>query len=97
MDYKEITENAEVIKLLKQRKKIEDKIKAIDETALINYELKLLNIPIVSSSYVVFEDGADEGIEGMIQLSVPFKTLEEAQTYSNSWRRRKTYVAKMIE
>lgn len=97
MDYKEITDNAEVIKLLKQRKKIEDKVKKIDETALINYELKLLNIPIVSSSYVVFEDGADEGIEGMIQLSVPFKTIEEAQTYANSWRRRKTYVAKIIE
>src|SRR6056297_2358408 len=97
MDYREITENAKVIELLKQRKEIEDKIKEIDETVLINYELKLLNIPIVRSSYVVFEDGADEGVEGMIQLSVPFKTLEEAQTYASSWRSRKTYVAKMID
>jgi hypothetical protein len=55
------------------------------------------NIADVSGSYVVFEDGADEGVEGMIQLSIPFKTLEEAQAYASSWRSRKTYVAKMIE
>jgi len=48
MNYKEITENAEVIKLLRLRKEIEDKIMSIDNTALINYELKLLNIPVVS-------------------------------------------------
>ena len=55
MDYKEITENAEVIELLKQRKEIEDKIRKIDETALINYELKLLNIPILSLHFLNFK------------------------------------------
>lgn len=70
------------------------------EKDLVNDVIKVvkkLTIPVVSSSYVVFEDGADEGIEGMIQLSVPFKTIEEAQTYASSWRSRKTYVAKMIK
>jgi len=69
-------------------------------TAIENWherEVKKLPIHNVSSSYVVFEDGADESLEGMTQLSVPFKTLEEAQTYASSWRSRKTYVAKMIE
>ena len=47
MDYSEITQNNEVIKLLKKRKEIEDKIYKLDENALINYELKLLNSPRV--------------------------------------------------
>ena len=43
MDYTEITQNNEVIKLLIKRKEIEDRIYKLDENALINYELKLLN------------------------------------------------------
>ena len=47
MDWTKITDNAEVIKLLKQRTEIENKIKAIDKIALIMYELELLSIPSV--------------------------------------------------
>lgn len=47
MDWTKITDNTEVKKLLKQRTEIENKIKAIDENALIMYELELLSIPRV--------------------------------------------------
>ena len=50
MDYAEITQNNEVIKLLKKRKEIEDKIYKLDENALINYELKLLNDPVINET-----------------------------------------------
>ena len=40
MNYKTISKNNELIKLLKKRKEIEDKIYKLDENALINYELK---------------------------------------------------------
>lgn len=45
MNWSNITENEEIIKLLVERKKIEDKIKAIDEKALIMYELEILALP----------------------------------------------------
>lgn len=51
MDYAEITQNNEVIKLLKKRKEIEDKIYKLDENALINYELKLLNSPVINETF----------------------------------------------
>ena len=51
IDYTEITKNNEVIKLLKKRKEIEEKIYKLDENALINYELKLLNSPKISESF----------------------------------------------
>ena len=51
MDYAEITQNNEVIKLLKKRKEIEDKIYKLDENALINYELKLLNNPVTNETF----------------------------------------------
>lgn len=41
-DWTKITDNPEVIELLKERKRIEDKIFSIDERALINYELEML-------------------------------------------------------
>ena len=47
MDWTNITEDAEVKQLLEQRKQIEDKIRAIDENALIMYELEVLSIPNV--------------------------------------------------
>ena len=37
MNYKTISKNIEVIKLLKKRKEIEDKIYKLDANALINY------------------------------------------------------------
>ena len=51
MDYRKISKNIEVIKLLKKRKEIEDKIYKLDENALINYELKLLSIPSINESF----------------------------------------------
>ena len=50
IDYSKITDNPKVIKLLKQRIEIENKIKAIDETALIKHELELLSLPDVVST-----------------------------------------------
>ena len=44
IDWKKVTNNKEVIKLIKQRNKIEEKIRAIDENALIKYELEILQI-----------------------------------------------------
>jgi hypothetical protein len=49
IDYSKITDNPKVIELLKQRIEIENKIKAIDETALIKHELELLSLPDVVS------------------------------------------------
>ena len=51
MDYRKISKNIEVIKLLKKRKEIEDKIYKLDENALINYELKLLSSPSINESF----------------------------------------------
>jgi hypothetical protein len=47
IDYSKITDNPKVVELLKQRTEIENKIKAIDETALIMHELELLSLPDV--------------------------------------------------
>jgi hypothetical protein len=47
IEYSKITDNPRVIELLKQRTEIENKIKAIDETALIKHELELLSLPDV--------------------------------------------------
>ncbi len=51
MNYKTISKNIEVIKLLKKRKEIEDKIYKLDENALINYEIKLLSSPSTNESF----------------------------------------------
>ena len=51
MNYKTISKNIEVIKLLKKRKEIEDKIYKLDENALINYELKLLSSQSINESF----------------------------------------------
>jgi len=53
MDYAEITQNNEVIKLLKKRKEIEDEIYMLDENALINYELKLLTIQLLMKPFLI--------------------------------------------
>ena len=52
IDYSKITDNPKVIELLKQRIEIENKIKAIDETALIKHELELLSLPDVIVPFV---------------------------------------------
>jgi len=50
IDYSKITDNPKVIELLKQRIELENKIKAIDKTALIKHEIELLSLPDVSES-----------------------------------------------
>ena len=44
IDWTKVTNNEEVITLLKQREELENKIRAIDEKALINYELEALQL-----------------------------------------------------
>jgi len=44
VDWTKVTNNQEVITLLKQREELENKIRAIDEKALINYELEALQL-----------------------------------------------------
>ena len=61
IDYSKITDNPRVIELLKQRTEIENKIKAIDETALIMHELELLSLPdVVESFYCLKKQGVIE-------------------------------------
>lgn len=40
----EVTDNEEIIKLIKEREKIEKQIRAIDEMALVRYELEKLHL-----------------------------------------------------
>lgn len=47
MNWNNITENAEVKKLLKEKMELESKIRAIEPNALIMHELELLSIPSV--------------------------------------------------
>lgn len=42
IDWKKVTDNEEVIRLIKEREKIEEQIRAIDEMALVRYELEAL-------------------------------------------------------
>ena len=53
IDYSKITDNPKVIELLKQRIEIENRIKAIDETALIKHELELLSLPDVEKKELI--------------------------------------------
>ena len=61
IDYSKITDNPRVIELLKQRTEIENKIKAIDENALIMHELELLSLPdVVKPFYCLKKQGVIE-------------------------------------
>jgi len=51
----------------------------------------------VSGSYVVFQDGASEGVEGLVQLSITLPTLEGARNYVKHWKDRKLYIYKLVE
>lgn len=44
IDWTKVTNKEEIIKLLKQREELETKIRAIDEKALVNYELEMLQL-----------------------------------------------------
>lgn len=47
IDYTKISNNLEVIKLLKQRREIELKIQTLDDEALLKYELEILSEKII--------------------------------------------------
>jgi len=68
-----------------------------DFDSFLDEAVKICAIPIVGGSYIVFEDGYEEGIEGMIQLSNKFETLEEAKKYADSRKGKNTYIAKLVE
>lgn len=42
IDWTKVTDNEEVIRLIKEREKIEEQIRTIDEMALARYELEAL-------------------------------------------------------
>lgn len=42
IDWTQVTDNEEIIRLLKEREKIEEQIMAIDNMALVRYELERL-------------------------------------------------------
>lgn len=44
MDYNRISSNPEVVTLIKQLETLENKIKILDENALINFELEKLSL-----------------------------------------------------
>ena len=43
VDYSKVSDNPEVIKLIKEREKLEEKIRLLDDKAIINYELEVIN------------------------------------------------------
>ena len=42
IDFESLSENPEVVKMLKEYKKLEEKIQSLDEFALLSLELKIL-------------------------------------------------------
>ena len=68
-----------------------------DFDSFLDEVVKICAIPIVGGSYIVFDDGHEEGVEGMIQLSNKFETLEEAKKYADSWKGKNTYITKLVE
>jgi hypothetical protein len=42
IDWTKVTDNEEIIRLIKEREKIEEQIRSIDEMALVRYELEAL-------------------------------------------------------
>lgn len=48
VNWAKVTDSKEVVSLLKQRKKLEEKIRAIDKRALLNYELEVLQLNLTN-------------------------------------------------
>lgn len=44
IDYSKVSDNPEVIRLIKEREKIEKKIRDLDIGAILQYELEVLNL-----------------------------------------------------
>lgn len=45
IDYNKVSDNYEVIELIKQRQEIERQIMALDKDALFKYEMELISMP----------------------------------------------------
>ena len=56
IDWTKVTDNEDLIRLIKEREKIEEQIRAIDEMALIRYELEVLQEFISAKEKEVSED-----------------------------------------
>lgn len=69
------------------------------ESALANAETEIrqLTIPIVSGSYVAFCDGADDGIEGLVQLSNTFDNEIAGKRYCKSFKSKSPALYKLVE
>jgi len=50
IDYNKVSDNYEVIKLIKERERLEKEIKALDKDALIKYELEALQLAVRESA-----------------------------------------------
>lgn len=60
-------------------------------------ELRQLTIPVVSGSYVAFCDGADDGIEGLVQLSNTFDNVLAGKRYCESFNSKSPVLYKLVE
>lgn len=69
------------------------------ESALANAETELrqLTIPVVSGSYVAFCDGADDGVEGLVQLSNTFDNVLAGKRYCESFKSKSPVLYKLVE
>ncbi len=46
IDYTKVSDNPKVIRLIKQIAALEERVRAIDNMALVKYELEMLNEPV---------------------------------------------------
>jgi hypothetical protein len=46
IDWTKVTDNEEIIRLIKELEKIEEQIRAIDEMALVKYEIEKLQLEL---------------------------------------------------
>lgn len=61
------------------------------------YHTEQLRLCGVGSSYVVFEDGKNQGVDGLVQLSISLPTIEGARNYAKSWKNKELRIYKLIE
>ena len=84
IDYSKITDNPEVVRLLKERIQLENKIKAIDEMALVMHEIELLSLTDVGN-WVAIE--SEEQPEIMTDVMVKYKDNRKEVAYFDGDKR----------
>lgn len=97
MDYSNVTDNQQVIKLLIQRRSIENQIMKIDSRALINYELERLaepqanGIPTSDEALPIGDVGgallleAKECLVELCQLKAYKDDVGKDEVYQKAW------------